>query len=220
MRSFFAKLLLISASFLGLISCHKDIDNAIETEPVINTAPYAVAGHDLWLLVPADTVELNGAIADDENNIAFHRWKQISGASNAVIVAPNNLSTKVRNLQKGDYQFELSVTDSAGLTSRDTVSVFIKEYSELDHGEVIFSKLEWYCDQVCAVTIECVSCKVPVKFPFKVFYKANVNQWIEIPSEENWKQGDKYFFGGYYDDLWIITEKPDSTFAPDIKVVY
>jgi hypothetical protein len=86
--------------------------------------PVACAGADQEITIPVNTALLDGACSTDpNNNISLFKWTGIAGPSPANIVSGNTAQTQVNNLVPGIYQFELQVTDSTGLVSRDTLQV-------------------------------------------------------------------------------------------------
>jgi Tol biopolymer transport system component len=92
----------------------------------INHPPVANAGADTSIYLPANIAQLNGSkSADPDNNIATYHWVKIAGPASANISNSNAMLTQVTNLVQGTYQFQLTVTDSAGLFSKDTVEVMI-----------------------------------------------------------------------------------------------
>ncbi len=56
-----------------------------------------------------------------------YSWRKISGPAQYKIVSPNAARTTVTDLTAGVYRFELKVTNSKGLFSRDTMSVTVKK---------------------------------------------------------------------------------------------
>jgi hypothetical protein len=91
-----------------------------------NQAPVADAGTDQIITLPTNTINLDGsASTDPDNNIADYLWTKISGPSSFNITHANVVQTQVANLVQGDYQFELRVTDMAGLFSMDTIQVTV-----------------------------------------------------------------------------------------------
>ena len=50
-----------------------------------------------------------------------YEWRKISGPEKYKIVSPNSAVTDVADLEVGTYQFELKVTNSRGLSARDTM---------------------------------------------------------------------------------------------------
>ena len=55
-----------------------------------------------------------------------YQWRKISGPSQYKIVSPNSSTTSVTNLVTGIYQFELKVTNSLGLSGRDTMILTVR----------------------------------------------------------------------------------------------
>ena len=91
-----------------------------------NRPPVANAGPDQTIILPATTVTINGnSSTDPDNNIASFAWTKISGPSTFAISNANIAQTQVANLIEGVYQFELKVTDAAGLFSKDSLTVTI-----------------------------------------------------------------------------------------------
>jgi len=90
-----------------------------------NIAPIANAGGDLTIVLPLNTVYLNGSGNDTDGTITAYQWKQITGPDSASISNENSASTLVKNLVGGTYEFELTVTDNNGATGSDTVSVVV-----------------------------------------------------------------------------------------------
>jgi hypothetical protein len=92
-----------------------------------NQPPRAVAGFDRVISLPKDSVWLHGTgSTDPDSNIASYLWTKISGPSSFNVVNPNAVNVQVTNLVQGVYQFELKVTDSAGLSSVSRVQVTVK----------------------------------------------------------------------------------------------
>ncbi|SIN81540.1 PKD domain-containing protein [Chitinophaga niabensis] len=88
--------------------------------------PVANAGADK-LLVPADnkTTVLDGSASSKEGGtIASYAWKKLSGPA-ATIATPNGATTQLSGLAIGSYVFELTVTDNAGLSAKDQVTVTV-----------------------------------------------------------------------------------------------
>ncbi|MGI8583746.1 MAG: PKD domain-containing protein, partial [Chitinophagaceae bacterium] len=85
-----------------------------------NQPPVACAGADQTIILPTNSVNLDGTCsADPDNNIISYSWT-ISGLS-ANLTNANAVQTQVTDLVQGVYQFELKVTDAGGLFSKDTV---------------------------------------------------------------------------------------------------
>jgi len=93
--------------------------------PPPNQAPTANAGTDILITVPASSVTLNGSGTDADGTISAYAWTKIAGPATGTIVNAASASTVVNSLSAGIYQFELKVTDNAGATGKDTVTVTV-----------------------------------------------------------------------------------------------
>lgn len=66
-----------------------------------------------------------GGYVEDGQAIVSVQWRQLSGPNTANIVCASCKTTDVTGLTLGEYQFEFSVTNSQGLTGRDTMKVTV-----------------------------------------------------------------------------------------------
>lgn len=106
------------------ISCKKR--DLTEQYQIPNKPPVANAGLDQTIILPANTVTLDGSgSVDSSNKITKQSWEKISGPSSFNITDSTALQTQVTSLVKGTYQFELRVTDANGLFSRDTMQIVV-----------------------------------------------------------------------------------------------
>lgn len=104
----------------------KDTVQVMVDNPGINQPPLACAGSDQTIILPENTVKLDGSCsADPENNITNYAWSKISGPSSFNIVNANAVQTQVNNLVEGVYQFELKVSDAGNLFAKDTMQVTV-----------------------------------------------------------------------------------------------
>lgn len=182
MKQFISMLLLL---FIFISGCEKEeritgySTNTISTPTVIiNTAPAAFAGPDFYIVLPADSLLLKGRVHDTpSDDIVQHSWKEISGPSRSTIDSPDLLQTKVRNLLKGTYQFELTVVDKGGLIGKDTVTVDMRE--PIDPGsELIFTNLEWIFPWYAGVEVQNIYW---YPAPKKVFIQRGFDStWLEV----------------------------------------
>ncbi len=90
-----------------------------------NIPPVANAGLDTSFTLPVDTVFLNGSATDADGSISSYLWVKISGPTLGVINNPTAAAAQVTNVIAGVYLYELTATDNAGATGKDTVSVTI-----------------------------------------------------------------------------------------------
>lgn len=186
--------------------------------PVVNTAPYVNTGNDIFIKSPTDTCSLIGSAFDDNDNIGKLKWKQVSGPTTAIIESPDSLITKVQNLEKGMYKFELLATDKGGLKGKDTAYVTVLGKG-LDTTELILKNLQISCYwEDCAAWIENFDSYNPDHFIFKIFVKRSQDtHWIEIKTIISWATGDRYAYDIYKNILIIYGVNEEMM---DVKIVY
>jgi hypothetical protein len=91
-----------------------------------NKTPIANAGPDMQIVLPLDSLTLDGKSSSDrDGKIIAWEWTIIRSASPVTISFSNAEQARVKNLVAGQYQFELRVSDDDGLFSRDTVQVTV-----------------------------------------------------------------------------------------------
>jgi hypothetical protein len=111
---------------------YRPLISAIEvTSPDYNDTPVVTAGPDKTIIVPRDTVLLNGAAVDPDGSISSMRWTQISGPSTAVFSDSTIAAPTVSGLMEGVYVFRVAATDNLDAPSKPaTVSVTVKAITE------------------------------------------------------------------------------------------
>jgi poly(3-hydroxybutyrate) depolymerase len=90
--------------------------------------PVAVAGSDLTIALPANSVTLNGVNSWAKNGgyLVSHLWSKIAGPSQGTIVnTGNSYVTDVTDLVPGTYTFLLTVKDNSGLSGTDEIIVTV-----------------------------------------------------------------------------------------------
>ncbi len=115
-------------TIIGLSGCKKEhsCEGCLNTDQPPNHPPVANAGSDTTIMLPGNTVNLNGGLSfDPDNNITGYLWTKISGPSSFNITDANVVQTPVINLVQGVYLFELKVTDADALFDRDTIQVTV-----------------------------------------------------------------------------------------------
>lgn len=92
----------------------------------VNQTPIAKAGTDTTLTLPIDAVTLNGCSSSDpEMALLKYKWIKISGPGAYLLKGDSLCSAQVKGMIEGTYSFELTVTDTAGLSGKDTVVVTV-----------------------------------------------------------------------------------------------
>lgn len=99
--------------------------NPVPPVPV-NVPPVANAGSDKLVMLPNNTIALQGSGTDADGYIISYRWRKIGGPS-ASLTDHNTDRASASNLAEGLYEYELTVTDNDGASSADTVQVLVKK---------------------------------------------------------------------------------------------
>lgn len=104
----------------------KDTMQVIVDDPAVNQAPVCIAGSDQIIILPVDSILLNGSLSmDPDGSIVSWLWRKISGPVTFSIATPASALTWIKGLTSGVYRFELKVTDNGGAFSLDTVQVTV-----------------------------------------------------------------------------------------------
>lgn len=90
----------------------------------INHPPVANAGNDQTIILPANTVTIDGnASTDPDHDITGYLWTKISGPSSFNLINAAAAQTQITSLVEGTYRIELRVNDATGLSARDTIQI-------------------------------------------------------------------------------------------------
>ena len=112
MKKIFLSFLILSIAGIGIfISCKKELscENCGVNPPVsTNKSPIANAGMDQTIILPTDSVSLDGsASSDPDGTISEWLWTKISGPASFNISNASVALIVVKSLVAGTYQFEL-----------------------------------------------------------------------------------------------------------------
>ncbi len=88
-------------------------------------APQVDAGPNRAIIIPANSIILNGSGTDADGTITSYVWNQVSGPGTATLVNMNTSTLTATNLVLGTYVFRLVATDNHGLTGEDTATVVV-----------------------------------------------------------------------------------------------
>lgn len=92
--------------------------------------PVAKAGADTTVLLPRDSVTLNGSASYNPGGGALvYKWSEISGPSAGIFAADTNPVPVFKSLVKGTYKIALTVTNTQGHSSADTLLVVVSNVS-------------------------------------------------------------------------------------------
>ncbi len=90
-----------------------------------NTPPLADAGPDQSMTLPENSTTIAAKCSDPDGNISAHKWEKVNGPS-ASLNGTSTSSLKVTNMQEGNYEFRLTVTDNDGAKTSDQVKVTVQ----------------------------------------------------------------------------------------------
>jgi len=99
---------------------------AVDTITIIITGgvvPVANAGTDQTVQLPLAFFTLSGSGTTSSGTISGYQWSRISGPNTPVINNTGSATTSVSGFIAGTYQFQLQVTNSFGLSAKDTVVI-------------------------------------------------------------------------------------------------
>ncbi|XP_049856046.1 dyslexia-associated protein KIAA0319-like protein isoform X1 [Schistocerca gregaria] len=96
-------------------------------KPPTNKPPTANAGSDQVVSLPQTWVTLDGTQSNDDIKIVSWSWEQIRGPSKALFSSQNSSCTNATELTKGEYEFQLTVTDENGNKALDSVQVTVTQ---------------------------------------------------------------------------------------------
>ncbi len=130
MKKYSLLLLRVMIILTGIASCKKETATPANNTPAnstpANKKPIANAGPDQEIMLPNNTVTLDGSgSTDPDNNIRYYHWAKLLGPASFNFSNADAVQTTVTLLTEGNYLFELKVTDAGGLFSMDTVQVSV-----------------------------------------------------------------------------------------------
>ena len=116
-------------------SCEKEF--SCENCLTGNQPPIAVAGPDQVIILPKDSVLLDGSgSSDPDGTISTWLWTKITGPASFAIANSAASVTMINNLTAGTYQFLLKVTDDKGASAADTVNITVSVLQNTNHPPV------------------------------------------------------------------------------------
>lgn len=179
------------------------------------------ANVDITVELPINFAILHGSGFGGVGNTLDYKWQKISGPSSYSFDNPGKPQTKVMNLEKGVYQFELTATDNEGRSVQDTMTLHVEDPTSSRH-QVFFWDMTWICPLGCGMTIENISSYVPPGNSFSVYLKRDFSSGWELIVPYSASASSRYYYelspaGGIF--IW---EDPDVTIYdhPEVKIVF
>lgn len=91
------------------------------------SGPVANAGSDATIILPTNSVVLDGGLSKTFDGVKNYKWDKVSGPDFFSISDPLGPTTSVTNLVEGSYSFRLTVTDSRNRIAQDDVAVLVSK---------------------------------------------------------------------------------------------
>ena len=100
---------------------------SITVNPLVIAAPIANAGPNQTITLPTNSSSLNGSqsYVPTGGTIASYNWVQISGPGGITITNSTTATPDVTGLQAGVYIFQLTVTNSVGVSASAQVTITV-----------------------------------------------------------------------------------------------
>ncbi len=118
----------------------------VKQGPPLFNGPTANAGPDLHVIIcvmcSSTSVTAVGSGIPNPSPIVAYQWTKLAGPAQGNANSPNTAVTSIIGLVRGTYVFQLKVTDAAGLTATDTMTVDVrKNYIVWRSGRIIIIPL-------------------------------------------------------------------------------
>jgi gliding motility-associated-like protein len=113
----------LSVTDNGSATAFDEVEVVVEPATT-NQPPFANAGEDKTIKLPANSTTLTGAGTDPDGSISTYLWEVVTGP--AVTLGGANASTlSLTNLVEGIYTIRLTVTDDDNATAEDIVQITV-----------------------------------------------------------------------------------------------
>lgn len=221
-------------SILSMVSCKKNETQRLPLTPSTPQPPQgpgnnppvtvitlkAFAGGDKLVFLPNNKTQLSGGYSTNIPASLKFLWRKITGPGNFTIETPDSLSTKLSNLSKGIYSFELTITSTTNnLISKDTCEVIANDTSGVVK-EIVFDNLKWGQEGLLwgsGITIQNLYTQIPLESVFKAYIKRDsTNKWEEMILDD--EQATYYVvLANKSIYIWSTFVETDT---PNIKITY
>lgn len=240
-RSFLQWFLLLTVSIAVSTACEEETPITVTPLPTPVTPPppppvspapqntpriWAHANVDIGVELPINFAILSGHDYGTYNIPATdlsYKWRKISGPASFLIENPDSLKTKVSNLEKGVYQFELEVSAvRLGMAAKDVMNLYVEAASS-SNKQIFFRKIGWVCPLGCTLSVvEDLWAYMAPNTPFNVYIKREFSSTWELVKPISQYPGPNYFYEVYPGGSMVVVEEPDPAVDdhPDVKIVF
>ena len=100
-----------------------------DEETSANKPPVVKAGSDRTLVLPANSLYVQGSADDQDGKVASLKWTKVSGG-NASLSGTNSAKFRAYNLREGTYVFRLTAKDNDGASRSDDMTVHVRKSND------------------------------------------------------------------------------------------
>jgi hypothetical protein len=113
---------------------------------------------------------LNGDAYGPGRTGASYKWEKISGPASYSLDTPDSLKTKVSNLEKGIYQFQLTATSNTRQTSTYIMTLKVQDATS-SSKQILFWDLNWSCPFGCSIMLGDISLYRPAGSNYDIYIR-------------------------------------------------
>lgn len=227
--NFFILCLFTSNLFTVGVGCKKEtLPRRVSSPIYLPPAPpspayqviYADANMNIAIELPLNFGILNGDAYGPERNGASYKWEKISGPASYFLETPDSLKTKVSNLEKGDYHFQLTVTTNAGQTSTDIMTLKVQDASS-PNKQIFFWDLHWSCPFGCSIMLGDISSYMTANSIYAIYIRREGSSIWELVVPDSTSSTAAYIYSILNGQLTVFDNSYiDATDHPEIKIVF
>lgn len=181
---------------------------------------YADANKSITIELPMNFCILNGDAYGPGRNGASYKWEEISGPASYFLETPDSLKTKVSNLEKGIYQFQLTVTTNTGETSTDIMTLKVQDASS-SNKQIFFCDLNWSCPFGCSIMLGDISLYMPAGSNYAIYIRREFSSNWEVVVPDSTSSNARYVYSIWNGAVTVFDNSYiDATDHPEIKIVF
>ena len=204
---------------LLLASCKKElISTSVKVPPVlIDKRPVAIAGSDTTIVLPINSLKLDGTASyDSDGTIKSYQWRIIKFNLQNSIPGTINNADKAEAIATGlsggwIYNFELLVTDNDGSWARDTITVKVERIIP-DETSHIFTGLQNGDYNSCGIKVKNFDSFIPPNTSYRIYLRSTfytTDTWFLVDNTSS-----QIFYEIVNSELTINLKNIDCNFDP------
>ena len=226
--NFFILCLLTTTLLTVGVGCDKDtvprnIPSAVyppPPPPPVSQTIYADANMNITIELPMNFAMLNGDVYGPGRNGASYKWEKVSGPASCFLETPDSLKTKVSNLEKGIYQFQLTAKTNAGQTSTDIMTLKVQDASS-SNQQIFFWDLNWSCPFGCSIMLGDISLYMPASSNYAIYIRREFSSTWELVVLDSASSTARYVYSIWDGQVSVFDySNTESDDHPEIKIVF